>query len=187
MDTDKHLTYLNLSNNILKDKFAMALINGLKRNRNVHKILLENNIIELKYLYSIAKILEINKGYIKKEILPKYRREYEKVQINPESFGITEQEIAKVNSEFNKEEQVVNKASIQLTNVKTIFKSMSNETEKKKKKVEEEFKNTEKEIKNAEEINTNITNEKEKEIVEINKKIEGANRAMSRVEEDRKE
>ena len=168
---NKPIHALNLSNNKLRDTFALSLIANLKYNRRLRKVILTGNVIDLKHIREIEKVLVLNRALARKNVLPVYQRQVEKLQLDPAAFNETLKKITEINYACQGEKALVkhNSDALKKTQQKEGF--ISGKVKDRKKTMDEELVEAEKKVCAAETFNQNEKKEQEKGIALMHKKI----------------
>ena len=107
-EKNKPLVVLNFAQNRLRDAFALGLIQVLNVNRRVQSIGLADNVIDLKHIRTIERLLRINQEQLKKGVIPHYRRQLNELKYNPADYSETLRMMEEVNREVKLEKVVVN-------------------------------------------------------------------------------
>ncbi len=107
-EKNKPLVALNLAKNRLTDPFALALIQVLNVNRRAQSVGLADNVIDLKHIRSIERLLRMNQEQLKKGIIPHYRKQLNELRYNPGDYGETLRMMEEVNHEVKLEKVVIN-------------------------------------------------------------------------------
>jgi len=135
LNANKPIHTLNLTNNKLRDDFALAAISNLKQNKRMSKLLLYENVIDLKHIRTIEKMLQSNKITARKSVLPVFQRQLDRLKLNPHEWFITQKKISDIDLECKQEKAIMKQNADALKKTQKKQESISAKVNERKAKV----------------------------------------------------
>ncbi len=181
---NRSVTTLGLTNNKLRDCTALAIIESLKTNKRICKILLGDNTIELKYIRAIEKTLGVNRGLAKQSTLPLYQRQLDQIRVNPDEYNVTQRKLIELNYACQAERAVTMMHAEALKKTQQKQTTLSTKVSDRKAHVDEDLRKVQRKVIIAEEYTQVERKQNEKDVVQITKKISEATRVIEKLGND---
>ena len=93
------LNVLNLSSNSITNEGAKYLLNSIKENTSLEKLLLNCNNISMKFINEINSRILFNKAELKKQAMPRYKEEIKLIDVNENIMNDIEWKIEQIRHE----------------------------------------------------------------------------------------
>ncbi len=175
---------LNLSCNRLHDIRALDFISSLKSNKRLTSMPLGNNPIELKHVRGIEKFLRLNRGLAKSHIVPAYRRQLDRIRVNPADFNVTQRKIQEIGYACQTEKAVIVVREEKLQETLESEKALSRRFEEAKAQVDSQLARADQRLVVADELSQAKKLESEKSLLHITKKMAENKRVVEKIGED---
>ncbi len=175
------LQSLDMTNNHLRNTFAIALGDSMGVNQSMIRIKLEGNSIDLKHIRCIEKLLQTNRTRGRHELIPVYREEEKKYATSARDYTRAEDEIVRLGREYETVKKVVGRDEVAMKIVEQHQLAASMDVKSSKLGVDEALENVENKILDLEVVRTRVTSEGENRLRLLGRKLQESSRISGKI------